>query len=61
MSIFATGSEVEIACAVGERLESDGIGADVVSLNEVEKRNGYNDNARRGLALLRLLRRSPPP
>ncbi len=35
--LIATGSEVEIACAVAERLESDGIGADVVSMPSTER------------------------
>src|SRR3546814_16515559 len=30
--LIATGSEVEIACGVAERLEAEGIGADVVSM-----------------------------
>ncbi len=35
--LIATGSEVEIACAVAERLESEGIGADVVSMPSTER------------------------
>jgi transketolase len=35
--LIATGSEVEIACAVAERLESRGIGADVVSMPSTER------------------------
>ena len=35
--LIATGSEVEIALAVAERLESDGIGADVVSMPSTER------------------------
>jgi transketolase len=35
--LVATGSEVEIACAVAERLESQGIGADVVSMPCTER------------------------
>jgi transketolase len=35
--LIATGSEVEIACAVAERLEGQGIGADVVSMPCTER------------------------
>jgi transketolase len=35
--LIATGSEVEIACAVAERLEGQGIGADVVSMPSTER------------------------
>jgi len=35
--LIATGSEVEIALAVAERLESQGIGADVVSMPSTER------------------------
>jgi transketolase len=35
--LIATGSEVEIACAVAERLESQGIGTDVVSMPSTER------------------------
>jgi transketolase len=35
--LIGTGSEVEIACAVAERLESQGIGADVVSMPCTER------------------------
>ena len=35
--LVATGSEVEIALGVAERLESDGIGADVVSMPSTER------------------------
>jgi len=35
--LIATGSEVEIAIAVAERLEADGIGADVVSMPSWER------------------------
>jgi transketolase len=35
--LIATGSEVEIACAVAEQLESQGIGTDVVSMPCTER------------------------
>jgi transketolase len=35
--LIATGSEVEIACAVAERLEGEGVGADVVSMPSTER------------------------
>ena len=35
--LIATGSEVEIACAVAEQLEGQGIGADVVSMPSTER------------------------
>jgi transketolase len=35
--LIATGSEVEIACAVAERLEGEGIGTDVVSMPSTER------------------------
>ena len=40
--LIATGSEVEIACAVAERLEGRGIGADVVSMPSTERFDAQN-------------------
>ncbi|MEO8176451.1 MAG: transketolase [Sphingomicrobium sp.] len=47
--LIATGSEVEIALAVAQRLESQGIGADVVSMPSTERFDAQDDTYRGGI------------